>query len=350
MRNVWALLRDGEEDRSEHLRLQYYALQQAAWHRLGSGVSSAARSLPPNVDRAAGMPRQWADGVVEVAFQEGRPTLAAPTTTDVGLRERWQAYRRFLALVGYLEPRNARLLLYLHDRPAADDGSPFTRWAFNRRRDSADDLVVVPDPHFVIAHGHRALRRALRRKAPAWNERQPIALWRGSSTGGSLRVGQDSRNNPRVRLCLHGLELDGAVDARITRVVCADPPNQVDLAQWGVLASPMPPVEQASYRYLLSIDGFAGEWDGLLWKLCSGSAVLRVESAWRQWYTDRLVPFEHYVPVRGDLSDLRERVEWCRANDSECRAIAERARELMDRHVTFREAALYTAARLAAIE
>jgi hypothetical protein len=348
-RNVWAVLRERGNDRSENLGLQYYALQQAALNGLGLASARATRS-PPNAVSHADPPRQWADGVVEVDFREGRPTFAPPNTEDVGLRERWRAYRRFLALVGYLEPKSARLLLYLHDRPAARDASRFVRWAFNQRRDSAADFVVVPDPHFVVAHGHPGLRRALRRKPPAWQERRPVALWRGSSTGGSLRMGQDTSSNPRVRLCMRGLELDGVLDARITRVVCADPPNQDDLTRFGVLGEHMSPVAQASYRYLVSIDGFAGEWDGLLWKLCSGSAVLRVESEWNQWYTDRLAPFEHYVPVRADLSDLMERVEWCRNHDEECRAIAERARDLMERHVTFKEAVLYTAERLRAID
>lgn len=52
--------------------------------------------------------------------------------------------------------------------------------------------------------------------------------------------------------------------------------------------------------------------------------MLKVASphGFRQWYYDRLDPWTHYVPVAADLSDLAERVQWCRDNDDACQAIA----------------------------
>ncbi|HNY45337.1 MAG TPA: glycosyl transferase family 90, partial [Casimicrobium sp.] len=37
-------------------------------------------------------------------------------------------------------------------------------------------------------------------------------------------------------------------------------------------------------------------------------------------------PWEHFVPVANDCADLAEKLQWCRDNDSECEAIAQRAR------------------------
>jgi hypothetical protein len=40
------------------------------------------------------------------------------------------------------------------------------------------------------------------------------------------------------------------------------------------------------------------------------------------------------VPVKKDLSDLEEKIEWCRANDDACRKIAETAVETYERYVS----------------
>ena len=48
----------------------------------------------------------------------------------------------------------------------------------------------------------------------------------------------------------------------------------------------------------------------------------------RSWYYDRLEPWRHYVPVAADLSDLVERIEWCRGHTAECRAIAQAGQAL----------------------
>ena len=53
--------------------------------------------------------------------------------------------------------------------------------------------------------------------------------------------------------------------------------------------------------------------------------MLKMESQYREHFYRHLEPFQHYVPVRGDLSDLTERIEWARRNDAEAKTIAENA-------------------------
>ena len=59
----------------------------------------------------------------------------------------------------------------------------------------------------------------------------------------------------------------------------------------------------------------------------SGSTVLSLESPWTAFFTEQFLPWEHFVPVANDCSDLAEKLDWCRDNDTECQAIANRARE-----------------------
>jgi hypothetical protein len=42
----------------------------------------------------------------------------------------------------------------------------------------------------------------------------------------------------------------------------------------------------------------------------------------RQWYYSNLKPWTHYVPVKANLSDLHEQIDWCRTNTEECKRIA----------------------------
>ena len=43
----------------------------------------------------------------------------------------------------------------------------------------------------------------------------------------------------------------------------------------------------------------------------------------KDWYHDLLVPWEHYVPVNADLSDLRAKFEWAQSHPKEAKNIAE---------------------------
>lgn len=45
-------------------------------------------------------------------------------------------------------------------------------------------------------------------------------------------------------------------------------------------------------------------------------------AGFRQWYYDRLRPFEHYVPVNADMSDFAEKIDWARSHPAEARQIA----------------------------
>src|SRR5690606_24236830 len=83
-------------------------------------------------------------------------------------------------------------------------------------------------------------------------------------------------------------------------------------------------------RYAIDIDGWTNAWSNLLIRLHFGCCVLKIDSAdgYRQWWYHRLVPWEHFVPVRADMSDLAEKIDWVRSNDQEAEAIARRGQAL----------------------
>jgi len=86
------------------------------------------------------------------------------------------------------------------------------------------------------------------------------------------------------------------------------------------------------YRYLIDIDGNSNSWSGLFEAMLMGACVLKVASpaGFREWYYDRLVPWENFIPVKQDMSDLEEGAEWAISHEAECRSMAENLRQLAE--------------------
>lgn len=67
------------------------------------------------------------------------------------------------------------------------------------------------------------------------------------------------------------------------------------------------------WAFLLDIEG-KGYSGRLKILLHSGRPVFIQVRAWREWFWKDLRPMEHFIPVRNDLADLVEKLEWARAN------------------------------------
>ena len=81
--------------------------------------------------------------------------------------------------------------------------------------------------------------------------------------------------------------------------------------------------------------------------LHSGRPLLYVERNITAFYNVRphaIQAWEHYIPVRADLSDLNKQAHWVLQNPEQSQAIAERAQALARAHFTY-EAAVATLAR-----
>lgn len=68
-----------------------------------------------------------------------------------------------------------------------------------------------------------------------------------------------------------------------------------------------------------------------------GSVILKVaprQVADRMWYFPLLKPYVDHVPVKADLSDLEEKIRWCRQNDDKCREIAANCLKLYEKYVS----------------
>ncbi len=191
--------------------------------------------------------------------------------------------------------------------------------------DHAPGSALIPDSHFMASHGYAAVRAHHAAHPVPWARRHRVALWRGSSTG---YRGPDEpvESLERVRLCRMAREagLAGLMDVGLTALVqLRGPEEERRLRETDLVRPFVPPERFAEWRYQIDIDGNTSSWPGLMQKLLTGSPVLKVASArgWRQWYYDRLRPWENVVPVAADLSDLVPALERLRSDDALARRI-----------------------------
>ena len=84
--------------------------------------------------------------------------------------------------------------------------------------------------------------------------------------------------------------------------------------------------DHCRYRYLIDLEG-AGYSGRLKLLLFAGRPLFIQTRRWREFFFDRLVAFEHYIPVKEDLSDLSSQLDWAEANPQSAAAIARQGQE-----------------------
>jgi hypothetical protein len=189
-----------------------------------------------------------------------------------------------------------------------------------------DDVLLVPDPVFVNSGGYAQFRDPT--ALPAWSHRHDTILWRGTSTGiGEMTTEtmdpNDLRLRQRVRMCLI-LRSKPGTDVRIHKAESvASALDRQRLHRLGLLGSYIAQAHWGRHKFALDIDGHTNAWSNFFVRLLLGCCVLKIQSehGYRQWYYDRLRPWRHYVPVCADMSDLIEKIDWCRSHDAECELI-----------------------------
>ncbi|WP_026503655.1 glycosyl transferase family 90 [Butyrivibrio sp. NC3005] len=103
--------------------------------------------------------------------------------------------------------------------------------------------------------------------------------------------------------------------------------------------------ELTKFKYLLDIEGIS--WSSrrkIL--LFTGRPLFIVEDEWEEFFTDKLVPFVHYIPVKADLSDLTERLDWAENNYKKACEIGHNAQEFAINYLTREKAVDYLASQL----
>ena len=193
--------------------------------------------------------------------------------------------------------------------------------------------LLVPDFYFFRDHGYQGLRDWVAKNDVPWSERNNEMVWRGRLTGAGLfSIDPAQRDNPlirqRLRLAMHAK--DTPLDFRFVSAVT--PLETRLISNAGLMADRIDSRTWGGRKFAVDIDGFSTTWDNLFHRLLMGNCVLKVDSqiGFSQWYYHRLRPYENYVPIKKDLSNLREQIDWVLHHDDEAREIARAGQKLAE--------------------
>ena len=98
-----------------------------------------------------------------------------------------------------------------------------------------------------------------------------------------------------------------------------------------------PPKTIDEYKYILSLDGH--DWASCLsFVLMTNSVMIGPIPKWHNIFNLQLAPWEHYVPVLDDASDLDKKLTWCKNHQNECKEIIQRANQYISQFTEDSEA------------
>lgn len=93
--------------------------------------------------------------------------------------------------------------------------------------------------------------------------------------------------------------------------------------------------EMAKFKYQIDFAGIGGTtWLGTITKLAMPGLLFHHETHTKDWFHDDIKPWEHYVPINSNLSDLHEKFKWAESHQLLAKRIAQRAQDFARERVT----------------
>ena len=254
--------------------------------------------------------------------------------------------------------------------------------------------LLFPTGSFIVATGFCNFRypnkwwrlciaHQDRRDGVKWSARKPELMWRGAPNGLQWTV-NDWRMMQRARLVrefghepgfdvafVQGIharsendqlsysEADGVkhITARNQLFPRGTPlvlnPDDVvrEMEREWVRKDQIVKDRTTEFRHLLHVDGQTASW-GLAHKFNSGGVLLWIESSrnYLEFYYPLMKPWEHFIPVAKDMSDLRAVKSWLDANQAEAERIARNAAKLADSRMRAQDTLCYVYRVLASVK
>ena len=174
-----------------------------------------------------------------------------------------------------------------------------------------------------------------------WNVKMPLLFFRGSDTG--VLYPWESESNviifkridfqaifnpdiwksfPRPKLVALSLQYPELVDARFAMSLHYQP--MIDAARnEGFISDWVSLKDTLAYRYLMDMDGnCCAPCPRTALLLHSNSVMFKQVTANIQWFYTLLKPYVDFIPVKEDLSDILDQIEWAKGHDEECKKIS----------------------------
>ena len=215
----------------------------------------------------------------------------------------------------------------------------------------SSNIVLMPD--FEALTGYKELLQAVEKGNALypWESKLNQAIWRGAMTGyprketlsrpeitrprmGGVFSPENFLDFPRTMAVSLSLQFPHLINARYTVlsqcVKCQNLRSQYS----PYFDSFMSVDQQLLYKYQLLLDGNTAAYSRAYWQLFSNSVMIKQDSDALQWYYRVLQPYVHYIPVKADLSDLVETVEWAINHDDLAKEISREAQDFAQKNLT----------------
>ncbi|VDI58881.1 protein glucosyltransferase [Mytilus galloprovincialis] len=98
--------------------------------------------------------------------------------------------------------------------------------------------------------------------------------------------------------------------------------------------------DHCDHKYLFNFRGVAASFRLKHLFLCN-SVVFHVGEEWLEFFYPAMKPWVHYIPVKKDLSDVRELLVFAKENDNVVKDIAERGRQFIMDHLRMEDVSCY---------
>ncbi|MCP9889168.1 hypothetical protein KBY96_14700, partial [Cyanobium sp. ATX 6A2] len=167
-----------------------------------------------------------------------------------------------------------------------------------------------------------------------WSSKTDTVFWRGATTGKWNRTISPDPRSARCNLAhlLRSTSLEN-VDIGFSKIVQGADSifKSIDLKvrNESIFKPAVPISEHLKHKYVLSLEG-NDIATNLKWVLASSSVPLMPIPSCESWGMEFLLkPWQHFVPICHDLSDLEIKISWCRDNDKFAQEIGVEGRRYM---------------------
>jgi Glycosyl transferase family 90 len=262
---------------------------------------------------------------IETIIEAGHERLLASATELTELLQQKALEKGYLTpklLLYKLMPKQYKHAQFLYKWGDNAHPLPLRGWIAKTRPAEAGNVTLMkldPIRHFA------ALLDVVGNDRP-YTSKIDKAVWRGKPTG----LWKESGN--RLKLAVKDDESSlfdiGFSDLAIRDLTIRDLNNRLPKSNvQAFVKGQLGMKEQLAYKVLISAEG-NDVASGLKWMMASNSVVVMSRPTICSWFMeDKLQPYVHYVPTKGDYSDLEEQVNWCLDNEQKCLQIIGNAQQ-----------------------
>lgn len=229
---------------------------------------------------------------------------------------------RYLSILPHLH--NSKFLFFVGDTYVPYDTPTIVK---TRPISAFENCVLMDLDH---ARHFNALSIVDQNDVP-YREKKDILVWRGATTGPGFNI---NHNNPRhtsraVLVSKYAETKNTKIDVGLNELTNTVKNYQGEYYS-KFLKPSIPLTKMLSYKFHISVEGHDVATN-LKWVLYSNSVPFCPPFYVQSWILeDELVPWTHYIPVKGDYSNLEERVEWALNHQDHCEEIAKEGRNYIE--------------------